>query len=58
MTDALLSAAALTPDSVVLDLASGSGDPALTIAERLTSGGVIALDSSRTSLLLAKTHAL
>jgi ubiquinone/menaquinone biosynthesis C-methylase UbiE len=58
MTDALLSAAALTPDSVGLDLASGSGDPALTIAERLTSGGVIALDSSRTSLLLAKTHAL
>ena len=57
MTDALLSAAAITPDSVVLDLASGSGDPALTIAERLIRGRVIALDSSRSGLLLASTHA-
>ena len=58
MTDALLSAAALTPDSVVLDLASGSGDPALTIAERLVRGRVIALDSSGSGLLLASTQAL
>ena len=58
MTDALLSAAALTPDSVVLDLASGSGDPALTIAERLVRGRVIALDSSGSGLLLARKHAL
>jgi ubiquinone/menaquinone biosynthesis C-methylase UbiE len=57
MTDVLLSAAALTPDSVVLDLAAGSGDPALTVAERLDSGKVIALDSSRTGLLLADGHA-
>ena len=57
MTDALLSAAAITPDTVVLDLASGSGDPALSIAERLIRGRVIALDSSRAGLLLARTHA-
>ena len=57
MTDALLSAAALNPDSVVLDLAAGSGDPALTIAKRLINGRVIALDSARAGLLLANTHA-
>jgi len=57
MTDALLSAAALSPDSVVLDLAAGSGDPALTIAERVIRGRVIALDSSLAGLLLAGTHA-
>ena len=56
MTDALLSAAALTSNSVVLDLAAGSGDPALTIAERVIRGRVIALDSSRAGLLLASTH--
>ncbi len=55
MTDALLSAAAISPGTVVLDLAAGSGDPAVTIAERLR-GRVIALDSSRAGLLLASTH--
>ena len=54
---ALLSVADIKPDSVVLDLAAGSGDPALTISERLNSGRVIALDSSLTGLLVAKTHA-
>jgi len=57
MTDALLAAAALDPDSVVLDLAAGSGDPALSVAQRVIRGRVIALDSSRAGLLLAKTHA-
>jgi len=57
MTDALLSATELRPDFMVLDLAAGSGDPALSIAEHLTSGGVIALDSSHASLLLATTYA-
>src|SRR5215831_11776862 len=57
MTAALLSAAAITADTVVLDLASGSGDPALTTAERLIRGRVIALDSSRSGLLLASTQA-
>jgi ubiquinone/menaquinone biosynthesis C-methylase UbiE len=57
MTDALLSVAALTSNSVVLDLAAGSGDPALTIAKRVIRGRVIALDSSRAGLSLASTHA-
>jgi ubiquinone/menaquinone biosynthesis C-methylase UbiE len=57
MTHALLSAAAVAPDSVVLDLAAGSGDPALTIAERLIRGRVTALDSSLSGLLLASIHA-
>jgi ubiquinone/menaquinone biosynthesis C-methylase UbiE len=57
MTAALLSAAAISPDSVVLDLAAGSGDPALTIAERVIRGRVIALDSSSAGLLLASGHA-
>jgi len=57
MTNALLSAAAITPDSAVLDLAAGSGDPALTIAEHLVRGRVIALDNSRSGLLLASTRA-
>jgi ubiquinone/menaquinone biosynthesis C-methylase UbiE len=56
MTDALLSAVALDSDSVVLDLAAGSGDPALTIAERLNRGRVIAVDSSRSGLLLTNTR--
>src|SRR6266498_2460679 len=56
MTDALLAAAALEPDSRVLDLAAGSGDPALSVAQRLIGGRVIALDSSRAGLLLANTH--
>jgi ubiquinone/menaquinone biosynthesis C-methylase UbiE len=57
MTGALLSAAALTPHSVVMDLAAGSGDPALTIAEHVTRGRVIAVDSSRAGLLLAGRQA-
>ena len=57
MTDALLAAAMLSSDSLVRDLAAGSGDPALTIAERLVAGRVIALDSSRTGLLLADSRA-
>ncbi len=56
MTDALLAAAVLDPNSVVLDLAAGSGDPALSVAQRLIGGRVIALDSSRAGLLLANTH--
>jgi len=57
MTEALLAAAKLNPISVVLDLASGSGEPALTIAERLGTGRVIALDSSLTGFQLADSRA-
>jgi len=57
LTDALLAAAKLSPGLVVLDLAAGSGDPALSIAGRLSDGRVIAVDSSQTGLLLANSHA-
>ena len=57
ITEALLAATGLSPNSMVLDLAAGSGDPTLSIARRLIAGKVIAIDSSLSSLLLAKTHA-
>lgn len=57
MTDALLAAVALGPESAVLDLAAGSGDPALNVAHGLLGGRVIALDSSRAGLLLVNTRA-
>ncbi len=55
-TDALLTAAALNPDSMVLDLAAGSGESALSVAQRLIGGRFIALDRSRAGLLLASTR--
>lgn len=57
ITDALIAEAALNRDSVVLDLAAGSGDPALSMAQRLGNGRVIAIDSSLGGLLLAKRQA-
>jgi ubiquinone/menaquinone biosynthesis C-methylase UbiE len=57
LTRALLDAADLGPGSFVLDVAAGSGDPALDIAQRVTEGSVVALDSSPSSLLLAKDQA-
>ncbi|MFY9529853.1 MAG: methyltransferase domain-containing protein [Candidatus Acidiferrales bacterium] len=57
LTQALLDSADLRRNSFVLDVAAGSGDPALYIAQRVTEGSVVALDSSRRSLLLAKRRA-
>lgn len=61
MTEALLDAAGLDavapPPCTVLDVASGSGDPAITIAQLLTNGSVVATDSSHASLVLAKRQA-
>ena len=57
MTEALLAEAAISPDSTVLDLAAGSGDPAVSIAAQLINGAVIAVDSSPAGLLLASTRA-
>lgn len=58
MTEELLKAAKIKDHSVVLDLAAGSGDPALTIARRLSHGTVIALDSSLAGLQLANGRAV
>jgi ubiquinone/menaquinone biosynthesis C-methylase UbiE len=54
LTDALIAAAAIDPESLVLDLAAGSGDPALDIVQRVASARVIALDRSSAGLLLAR----
>ena len=54
LTHALLDSANLTPSCLVIDVAAGSGDPALSIVKRLKEGRVIAIDSSRPGLLLAQ----
>ena len=41
----------------VLDLASGTGDPAITIAEKLKSGNVIAYDITTEMLSVAAARA-
>jgi ubiquinone/menaquinone biosynthesis C-methylase UbiE len=61
MTEALLDAAGLDaaahPSGAILDVAAGSGDPALTIARHLGDGIVVAVDNSSVSLVLAKRKA-
>jgi ubiquinone/menaquinone biosynthesis C-methylase UbiE len=54
LTETLLDLATLHPGCLVLDVAAGSGEPALSIAMRLDTGGVLAIDSSYPGLLLAK----
>jgi ubiquinone/menaquinone biosynthesis C-methylase UbiE len=54
LTQALLDSANLHQTCLVVDVAAGSGDPALSIAHRLREGRVVAIDSSRPGLLLAK----
>jgi ubiquinone/menaquinone biosynthesis C-methylase UbiE len=54
LTQALLDSANLPQSCLVVDVAAGSGDPALSIIRRLREGRVIAIDSSRPALLLAK----
>src|SRR5438876_11349010 len=54
LTQALVDSANLCQSDFVVDVAAGSGDPALSIAERLRHGSVFAIDRSRPSLLLAK----
>src|SRR5256885_16279460 len=53
LTDALISAAAIGSEHLVLDLAAGSGDPSLEIVRRFPSATVIALDRSFAGLQLA-----
>jgi ubiquinone/menaquinone biosynthesis C-methylase UbiE len=53
LTDALISAAAIGSEHLVLDLAAGSGDPSLEIVQRFPSATVVALDRSFAGLQLA-----
>lgn len=54
----LIEAAALRPDDRVLDVATGPGEPALTIAKRLSSqGSVTGIDLSERMVELARENA-
>jgi ubiquinone/menaquinone biosynthesis C-methylase UbiE len=56
LTDELIAAAAISSESLVLDLAAGSGDPSLIIVQRFSSVTVIALDRSFAGLQLARQN--
>ena len=59
ITRVMLAAAELTPGQRVLDLASGSGDPALTIAEQVgPNGHVVLSDLSPRMLAIARENAV
>lgn len=54
---ALLEGARLRPDSLVLDIASGTGEPALSAAGRCPRGKVTMTDLAEKMLLVAKENA-
>src|SRR5260370_15486937 len=54
LTDALIAAAAIVPESLVVDVAAGSGDPSLEIVQRISSVRVVAMDKSSAGLALAR----
>lgn len=57
-TEAIIEIANIQPGSHILDLASGAGDPALTLAQRVgTTGRVTASDFSAGMLEIAKQNA-
>ena len=59
VTDALVEYAAPVPGMDVLDIASGTGEPAITLAERVgPNGSVAALDQSADLLEIAKKRAV
>ncbi|HET6568260.1 MAG TPA: methyltransferase domain-containing protein, partial [Rhodothermales bacterium] len=53
----LLDGARLRPDSYVLDIASGTGEPALSAASRCPQGKVMMTDLAEKMLLIAKETA-
>jgi ubiquinone/menaquinone biosynthesis C-methylase UbiE len=53
----LIQEVGITPAMDVLDVASGTGDPAITIAEKLKSGNVIAYDITTEMLSVAAARA-
>lgn len=57
LTQALIDAADLQPGSLVLDVAAGSGDPAIDIAQRVGGVRVAAVDRSRSGLVTAQQEA-
>lgn len=58
LTEALITAAQLAPGQRVLDLASGTGDPAITLAQRVgPSGQVVITDLAPQMLQIARENA-
>jgi ubiquinone/menaquinone biosynthesis C-methylase UbiE len=57
MGNALIKALDIKSNDVVLDIASGTGEPALTIASIVTNGEVYATDLSDEMLNIARTYA-
>jgi len=57
MGDALIKALDIKSNDVVLDIASGTGEPSLTIASIATNGEVYATDLSDEMLHIARTYA-
>lgn len=57
MGDAIIKALDIKSNDVVLDIASGTGEPALTIASIVTNGEVYATDLSDEMLNIARTYA-
>jgi ubiquinone/menaquinone biosynthesis C-methylase UbiE len=55
--DAIIKALNIKSNDVVLDIASGTGEPALTIASLVTNGEVYATDLSDEMLNIARTYA-
>lgn len=57
MGDKIISLLDLKENDIVLDVASGTGEPGLTIASRLKKGKVIGVDISQDMLEIAKENA-
>lgn len=57
VTEALVEYARLSPGMRVLDLASGTGEPGITLAQRVSQGSVTAVDQSSELLAIAAERA-
>lgn len=57
MGEALLGAADLKPGWMVLDVATGTGEPGLTAAERVRPGEVLGIDISEAMIRIARENA-
>ena len=57
MGQAIIDALHLQPTDAVLDVATGTGEPGLTIAGRVPQGRVVAQDLSEGMLSVAREHA-
>src|SRR4051812_31376260 len=57
MGDEIIQLLRLKPSDAVLDVAAGTGEPGLTIAEKLTSGNVVSTDLAEGMLQVAEENA-